>query len=91
MPDHPNQSASNEAAPMNTVLDLEAARCAFAAARVRALAALELRLLELAVEAPDDERARRLELQADTVWRDAQALSAEHDPDQPSSLREHAV
>lgn len=88
MSDHPNLGASNDAAPMNTILELEAARCAFAAARVRTLAALELRLLELAVQSRDDESARHLEMQADTVWRDALAVSREHDPDQPSSLRE---
>jgi hypothetical protein len=57
-------------------------RLAFAAGRIRALAETELRLLELAVDAPDDETARCFELYADTVWRDARAVCSEHDPDQ---------
>lgn len=79
MEDMRRQGAFSEA-PMDTVLELEAARCTFAADRVRLLEARELQLLELAVGAPDDESARRYELQADAAWRDALALSGEHDP-----------
>jgi Ser/Thr protein kinase RdoA (MazF antagonist) len=56
----------------------------FAARRVRELSALELQLLEQAVKATNDGTALRLELDADTAWRDALALSSEHDPDHAS-------
>lgn len=81
MPDRPDHDALNHAAPINTLPELEAARLRFAAARVRALTTIELGLLELAVGAPDDDSARRLELCADTVWRDALAVNGEHYPD----------
>jgi len=80
MPDHPDHSTFEDATPTDTVLELEAARVTFAATRVRALAKIELSLLEKAVRAPDDDSASQLELQADTVWRDALAISAEHNP-----------
>ena len=67
-----------------SILELEAARMVFAARRVRELSALELRLLEQAVEAADDAASLRLEVEADTAWRDALALSGEHDPDHAS-------
>jgi hypothetical protein len=59
----------------------ELARLRFAAERIRTLAEVELRLLELAVRATDDDSARQYEMRADTVWRDAMALGGEHDPD----------
>jgi hypothetical protein len=80
MPDHTDHGAFDEATVTNTPLELEAARFTFAAARIRALAIVELHLLELAVQAPDDDLANQLELRADTVWRDAVALAGEHDP-----------
>jgi hypothetical protein len=61
--------------------EADAARIGFAAARMRALEAIELRLLELAVSTPRDEEARWLELWADAAWRDAQALQEEHEPE----------
>jgi hypothetical protein len=59
----------------------ELARLRFAADRIRTLAQVELRLLELAVGAADDDSARQYELRADSVWRDAMAVGGEHDPD----------
>jgi len=91
MPDHPDGGPFDEATLTDTLLEPEAARLRIAAARVRALARIELELLEQAVRAPDDDSARRLELQADTVWRDALALSGEHVPDPPYWLREDTL
>ena len=65
-------------------LEMEAARMVFAARRVRELSALELQLLEQAVEATDDATSLQLEVDADTAWRDALALSGEHDPNHAS-------
>jgi len=80
MPDHPDHGTLEDAAPQDTtVLEPEAARINFAAARVRALAKIEFHLLDQAVQAPDDDSARQLELQADTAWRDALAINSEHD------------
>ena len=81
MHDHADHGAFYDAAPHQTLLEREAVRLAFAASRVRRLAETELQLLELAVNAADDDSARQLELQADTAWRDALALTREHDPD----------
>lgn len=81
MPDHPDHSAFDDSAIVHSERAREAARLSFAAARVRTLAEVELRLLELAVQTPDDDSARRLELHADEVWCDALAVSAEHDAD----------
>lgn len=80
MSDHTDREGFDEATHMSVPLEFEAARMTFAAARRHVLAEVELRLLELAVQAPDDDTARQLELKADTVWRDAIALSGEHDP-----------
>ena len=57
------------------------ARLQFAAARADAHAVRELRLLELAVRAPDDESARDLELCAHEAYCDAHAIAKEHDLD----------
>jgi hypothetical protein len=56
----------------------EAARVAFAERRMRRLEDLERRLLASAVASGDDIAARWLELGADTAWRDARAIGAEH-------------
>ena len=84
MHDHANHGASYDAAPHQTLLELEADRLTFAASRVRELANRELQWLKLAVEATNDNTARQHELQADTAWRDALALTSEHHPDQPT-------
>jgi len=89
MPEYSDHGAFSGAAPTNTVLEAEVTRLTFAAARVRKLAEIELELLVLALEAPDDDSARQLELQADTAWRDALALSSEHDP--PAWTREEVL
>ena len=68
----------------------EAARVAFATSRMRVLEHRERRLLELAVQAPDDHRASWLELRADTAWRDAQAVAGEHALDPASWEEEEA-
>ena len=85
MPDPTDHGAFYDAAPHHTMLKREADRLAFAATRVRQLAESELHLLELAVNATNDNAARQLELQADTAWRDALALSHEHNPEPPTT------
>ena len=62
---------------------LEANRLRFATARLQTLERLELHLLELAVSQPEDDDAQRLELHADTVWRDARSIAAEHEAEAP--------
>jgi hypothetical protein len=74
-----DHGALNDAEPASTELELEATRLAFVTARVRVLERMELELLVLAVNTPDDETARRLELVADGAWRDALALNGEHE------------
>jgi len=81
MPERADPRSLPEAMLTTAAPGCDAARVRFAAARVRALEGIELRLLESAVRAPDDAEARRMELHADTAWRDAQALRSEHSDD----------
>ena len=59
----------------------EQARVDFAHARADEHSVRELYLLELAVNASDDDSARELELRADDAYRDALAITKEHDLD----------
>jgi hypothetical protein len=61
--------------------DPERARVDYALARADQHAVRELYFLDLAVLAPDDESARALELYADEAYRDAVAITEEHDLD----------
>jgi hypothetical protein len=76
MPDRADRSARGSHAGVATDPDL--ARTAYVTARIAMLEELESCLLELAVQARDDDSARWLEAWADTAWRDAAALGAEH-------------
>ncbi len=67
-----------DAMRLSVSAECEAARLAWAAARMRHLEDMEQRLLDLAVRAADDQAACWLELCADTAWRDGRALAAEH-------------
>lgn len=67
--------------PMHTIQHLESRRRAFAIERAADHAERELYFLELAVDAPDDDSARQLELYADTAYRDALAIVTEHELD----------
>ena len=58
--------------------DPESSRIEYASARADAHAVRELYFLELAVQAPDDESARELELYAYDAYRDAMAFTKEH-------------
>jgi hypothetical protein len=57
------------------------ARVSVAFRTADAHAARELYFLELAVQAPDDESARQLEIYAYEAFRDADAIIKEHDLD----------
>jgi len=58
--------------------DREARRIAYAAERIAQHADRELVLLTRATEAENDMNARRLEMEADTAYRDFIALIEEH-------------
>jgi hypothetical protein len=76
MPDRADHSTRGSHAGVATDPDL--ARTAYVTARIAMLEELERCLLELAVQATNDSAARWLEAWADTAWRDAAALGAEH-------------
>jgi hypothetical protein len=57
----------------------ERARLEYARARANEHDERELYFLELAVQAPDDDSARELELHADRAYRDRLAITEEHD------------
>jgi hypothetical protein len=80
MPDRPDHSrrAHTSVAP-----DPDLARTAYVTERIAMLEELERCLLELAVQATDDTAACWLEAWADTAWRDAAALGAEHGAGDP--------
>ena len=84
MPDRSERDPRNPLRPAHELQAMplaERRRVAFAAARVAAHADRELYFLDLAVRAPDDDSARRLELYADAAYRDAVAMAIEHDLD----------
>jgi hypothetical protein len=62
-------------------LTLEQARVDYALARADAHSLRELYFLELAVKAPDEDSANALELYAFDAYRDALAITKEHDLD----------
>ena len=59
----------------------ETARVDYARARADEHAVRELYFLDLAVQAPDDDSARALELYAYEAYQDAVAVTREHDLD----------
>jgi hypothetical protein len=77
MPDRAHHSRRGSRTSVAT--DPDQARTAYVTARIAMLEELERCLLELAVQATDDSAACWLEAWAETAWRDAVALGAEHD------------
>ena len=77
MPERPDRDPAGRL-DRRRELDPETRRIAFAAGRIGEHAEQELKLLERAVQEPDDVTARELEIQADMAYRDFVAMIQEH-------------